>query len=194
MTETNGTRVQAPRKRRADATRNRDRLLAAARAVFSQGSPTASLEAVAREAGLGIGTLYRHFPTRESLYEAVYRREVEQMVDLAVRLAAEQPPTEAVRRWLAANIDFIATKKGMAAALAMVSSKPSAAVAPLLDQLRDALAFLLRRAVEAGEMRPDLDAGDLLSALVGTCYAQEGPDWRPRVLRVLEVLVAGLRR
>ena len=189
-----GDRSQAPRKPRADASRNRDRLLAAARAVFNQGNPTASLEAVAREAGLGIGTLYRHFPTREALYEAVYRQEVEQLVALAARLSAELPPTEAVRHWLAANVEFIATKKGMAAALAMSSYKSSAAITSLLDHLRAALAGLLRRAVEAGALREDLDAEALLLALVGICYAQEGPDWRSKVLRVLDVLVAGLRR
>ncbi|MBL6078267.1 TetR/AcrR family transcriptional regulator [Belnapia sp. T18] len=187
-------RSQTPRKPRADATRNRDRLLAAARTVFNQGGPAASLEAVAREAGLGIGTLYRHFPTREALYEAVYRREVDQLVELAARLSAELPPAEALRRWLAANVEFIATKKGMAAALAMVSHKSSESIASALDRLRAALGGLLRRATEAGDLRSDLDAEELLLALVGVCYAQEGPDWRSRVLRVLDVLIAGLRR
>lgn len=187
-------RSQTPRKPRADATRNRDRLLAAARTVFNLGGPAASLEAVAREAGLGIGTLYRHFPTREALYEAVYRREVEQLVDLAARLSAELPPTEALRHWLSANVEFIATKRGMAAALALGSYKSSEAITPLLDRLRAALASLLHRAVEAGELREDLDPEELLLALVGVCYAQEGPDWRAKVLRVLDVLIAGLRR
>ncbi len=187
-------RSQTPRKPRADATRNRDRLLAAARTVFNQGGPTASLEAVAREAGLGIGTLYRHFPTREALYEAVYRREVDQLVELATRLSAELPPTEAVHHWLAANVEFIATKKGMAAALALGSYKSSEAITPLLDRLRAALGGLLRRATEAGDLRGDLDAEELLLALVGICYAQEGPDWRAKVLRVVDVLITGLRR
>ena len=187
-------RSQTPRKPRADATRNRDRLLAAARTVFNQDGPPASLEAVARKAGLGIGTLYRHFPTREALYEAVYRREVDQLVELAARLSAELPPTEALRHWLAANVEFIATKKGMAAALAMVSHKSSESIASALDRLRAALGGLLRRATEAGDLRGDLDAEELLLALVGICYAQEGPDWRAKVLRVLDVLIAGLRR
>ena len=186
-------RSQTPRKPRADATRNRDRLLAAARTVFNQDGPPASLEAVARKAGLGIGTLYRHFPTREALYEAVYRREVDQLVELAARLSAELPPTEALRHWLAANVEFIATKKGMAAALAMVSHKSSESIASALDRLRAALGGLLRRATEAGDLRGDLDAEELLLALVGICYAQEGPDWRTKVLRVLDVLIAGLR-
>src|SRR5712672_1116097 len=104
------------RKPRADAIRNRERVLEAAKAVFSQGGPEASLEAVARRAGVGIGTLYRHFPTREALYEAVYRREVEQLVELAKHLETKVAPVEALRHWLRAGVEFMATKKGMAAA------------------------------------------------------------------------------
>src|SRR5918997_889159 len=88
------------RKPRADAIRNRERVLEAAKAVFSQGGPEASLETVARCAGVGIGTLYRHFPTREALYEAVYRHEVEQLVERARHLKAKTAPVEALRRWL----------------------------------------------------------------------------------------------
>src|SRR6201994_4838456 len=92
------------RKPRADAVRNRERVLEAAKAVFSAGGADASLEAVAREAGVGIGTLYRHFPTRESLYEAVYRREVEQLGELAEELKSESSPVEALRRWMRSNV------------------------------------------------------------------------------------------
>ena len=113
--------IMEKRKPRADAIRNRERVLEAAKAVFSQGGPEASLEAVARRAGVGIGTLYRHFPTREALYEAVYRHEVEQLVELATHLEAEAAPVEALRRWLQAGVEFMATKKGMAAALAMAA-------------------------------------------------------------------------
>src|SRR6516225_4736146 len=88
------------RKPRADAIRNRERVLEAAKAVFSQGGPEAGLEAVARQAGVGIGTLYRHFPTREALFEAVYRREVQQLADLALQLKDEAEPVEALRRWM----------------------------------------------------------------------------------------------
>src|SRR5256886_8735720 len=104
------------RKPRADAIRNRERVLEAAKAAFSQGGPEASLEAVARRAGVGIGTLYRHFPTREALYEAVYRREVGQLVELAKHLVETKiTPVEALRRWLRAGVEFMAGKKGMAA-------------------------------------------------------------------------------
>src|SRR3954449_7113054 len=107
---------KSTRKPRADAVRNRERVLEAAKAVFSAGGAEASLEAVARQAGFGIGTLYRHFPTREALFEAVYRREVAELVDLAGRLSREHPPVEALRAWLRANVDFVATKRGMSAA------------------------------------------------------------------------------
>ena len=109
---------QPARPPRADALRNRERVLEAAKAVFSAGGADASLEAVARQAGVGIGTLYRHFPAREALFEAVYRREVEQLAELAVALEADPAPVEALRRWLRANVEFVVTKKGMSAALA----------------------------------------------------------------------------
>src|ERR1700736_3154233 len=103
------------RRPRTDAVRNRERVLEAANAVFSAGGADASLEAVARHAGVGIGTLYRHFPTREALFEAVYRREVEQLRELADDLSGEREPVEALRRWLRSNVEFVATKKGMVA-------------------------------------------------------------------------------
>jgi len=121
--------VETARKLRADAVRNRERVLAAAKAVFSAGGAEASLEAVARRAGVGIGTLYRHFPTREALYEAVYRHEVQQLWELAERLKDEASPVEALRRGMRAIVEFVATKKGMSAALALAVtgfSEPSA--------------------------------------------------------------------
>src|SRR5580700_11303187 len=113
------------RKPRTDAVRNRERVLEAAKAVFSAGGSDASLEAVAKRAGVGIGTLYRHFPTREALFEAVYRREVEQLTDLAEQLKSEAEPVEALRRWLRSNVEFAATKKGMSAALALAVNSSS---------------------------------------------------------------------
>src|SRR5712671_4296203 len=110
---------KSTRKPRADAVRNRERVLEAAKAVFSAGGAEASLEAVARAAGVGIGTLYRHFPTREDLFEAVYRREVQQLVELAEELQDAPAPVDALRYWLRSNVEFVATKKGMSAALAL---------------------------------------------------------------------------
>jgi AcrR family transcriptional regulator len=181
------------RKPRADAIRNRERVLEAAKAVFSQGGAEASLEAVARHAGVGIGTLYRHFPTREALYEAVYRREVDQLVELAKRLEAKMAPIEALRHWLQAGVEFMATKKGMAAALAMAAHGSSELVAYSLDQLTRALGKLLQRAAAAGEIRADIDPEDLLRTLVGMCYAHDRPGWQAKVLRLVDVFIDGLR-
>src|ERR1700726_1267611 len=107
------------RKPRSDAVRNRERVLEAAKAVFSAGGADASLEAVAKRAGVGIGTLYRHFPTREALFEAVYRREVDQLSELAEQLRSAPEPVDALRRWLKAYVELVATKKGMISALAL---------------------------------------------------------------------------
>ena len=140
--------------------RNRERVLEAAKAVFSAGGPEASLEAVARRAGVGIGTLYRHFPTREALFEAVYRREVEQLADLAEQLKADDvPPAEALRRWLRANVEFVATKKGMSAALALAAHSASELSAYSFERLTKAVGALLDRAAAAGEIRADVEPG-----------------------------------
>jgi AcrR family transcriptional regulator len=182
------------RRPRADALRNRERVLEAAKAVFSAGGPDASLEAVAKRAGVGIGTLYRHFPIREALFEAVYRREVQQLADLAEQLGAEAAPVEALRRWMHANVEFIATKKGMSAALALAAHGSTDLSAYSLDRLSRAVGDLLRRAVEAGEIRADISPEDLLRALVGLCYTHDKPGWQANVLRLVDVLVDGLRK
>lgn len=180
------------RRPRADAVRNRERVLEAAKAVFSAGGPDASLDAVARYAGVGIGTLYRHFPTREALYEAVYRREVEYLADLAERLKTEATPTEALRLWMRSNVEFVATKKGMSAALALAMHNTSELSAYSFERLTQAVGALLERAVAAGEIRGDVSAEDLLRALVGICYLQNQPGWQPSVLRLVDVFVDGL--
>ena len=186
--------AKSSRKPRADAQRNRERVLEAAKTVFSAGGPDASLEAVAREAGVGIGTLYRHFPTREALYEAVYRREVEQLGELAEALKSEGAPVEALRRWLRANVEFVATKKGMAAALALAAGGPPSELTALsYDRLTKAIAILLERAASSGEIRADVSAEDLLRTLVGMCLLHDQPGWQAGVIRMLDVLVDGLR-
>src|ERR1700678_1094995 len=127
------------RKPRADAVRNRERVLEAAKAVFSAGGAEASLEAVAKRAGVGIGTLYRHFPTREALFEAVYRREVEQLTALAEQLKGDVDPVDALRRWLRSNVEFVATKKGMSAALALAVNSSSELTAYSFERLTKAV-------------------------------------------------------
>jgi AcrR family transcriptional regulator len=181
------------RKPRADAVRNRERVLEAAKAVFSAGGPDASLEAVARRAGVGIGTLYRHFPTREDLFEAVYRREVQQLGELAEALKNDAAPVDALRRWLRSNVELVATKKGMLAALALTVHGSSELYAFSFDRLTKAVGALLDRAVAAGEIRSDISPQDLLRALVGMCYMHDQPGWQTSVLRLVDVFVDGLR-
>jgi AcrR family transcriptional regulator len=181
------------RKPRADAIRNRERLLEAAKAVFSAGGPEASLEAVARAADVGIGTLYRHFATREALFEAVYRREVQQLAELAEQLKQEEEPVEALRHWLRSNVTFVATKRGMSSALALAAYKNPELYSYSFDRLKEAVRGLLDRAIATGEIRDDIGPEDLLRALVGMCYMHDQPGWQKSVLRLVDVFVDGLR-
>jgi len=170
---------KASRKPRADALRNRDLLLEAAKSVFSAGGPEASLEAVARTAGVGIGTLYRH--------------EVQQLADLAERLKKETRPIEALRQWMRSIVKFVATKKGMSTALALAVSKDSDLVSYSSDRLARAIGLLMEQAIAAGEVRSDVSPEDLLRAIVGMCYTYDQPGWQKNVLRLVDIFVDGLR-
>lgn len=181
------------RKPRADAVRNRERVLEAAKVVFSAGGADASLEAVARAADVGIGTLYRHFPTREALFEAVYRREVQQLADLAEELKQEAQPVEALRHWMRSIVEFVATKKGMSAALALVAYKNTELLSYSFDRLTRAIGGLLDRAVATRQIRDDISPEDVLRALVGMCYMHDQPGWQTSVLRLVDVFIDGLR-
>ncbi len=186
--------IPIKRKPRVDSVRNRERVLEAAKIVFSVGGPDGNLEAVARQAGVGIGTLYRHFPTREALFEAVYRREVDHLAELADQLMADPSPTEALRRWMRSNVEFIATKKGMSAALALATLAPSDLMAYSFTRLTRAIGDLMGRAIAAGEIRADIAPEDMLRALVGLCYTHDKPGWQTNVIPLVDVLVDGLRR
>ncbi len=184
---------KSTRKPRADAVRNRERVLEAANAVFSAGGAEASLEAVARAAGVGIGTLYRHFPTREALFEAVYRREVQQLADLAEQLKQEAPPIDALRRWMRSIVKFVATKKGMSSALALAAYKNSELFSYSFDRLTRSVGGLLDRAIATREIRDDISPEDVLRALVGMCYMHDQRGWQTSVLRLVDVFIDGLR-
>jgi len=186
--------ARSTRRTRGDSIRNRERLVEAATRVFSAGGREAKLDAVAREAGVGIGTLYRHFPTREALFEAVYRREVDQLGELAQRLAQDAAPVEALRKWLHANVRLVATKKGMVEALQLVVHGSSELKAYSFERLTDGLALLLERGVAAGELRADITAADLLRTVVGIFYADSSADWETSALRIIDVFVDGLRQ
>lgn len=188
-----GDEEKPGRKPRADSLRNHSRVLEAARSVFAAHGPAGSLEAVAREAGVGIGTLYRHFPTRETLFEAVYRTEVEHLVKLAEHLAADHPPLEALRRWMHANVDFVATKKGMSTALAVAVHAASDLTLHSVSRLGAALEPMLRRAVEAGDIRNDIGPEDILRTIVGLSYIHDQPGWQANVHRLVDVFIDGMR-
>jgi AcrR family transcriptional regulator len=181
------------RKPRVDAIRNRERVLEAAKTVFSTGGPEASLEAVAKTAGVGIGTLYRHFPTREALFEAVYRREVQQLADLAQQLRGEPDPVDALRHWMRCNVEFVATKKGMLAALALEAFKNPELYSFSFEQLTKSVGELLDRAIATGDIRDDISPDDILRALIGMCYMHDQPGWQTSVLRLVDVFIDGLR-
>ncbi len=148
---------------------------------------------MARKAGVGIGTLYRHFPTRHALFEALYRREVQHLCDLAGSLMNEASPSEALRQWLKSNVEFVATKKGMSTALALAVDSSSDLTTSSLEQLTRAVGLLLTRAVDTGEIRADIGPEDLLRALIGMCYMHDRHGWQDSVLRMLDVFVDGLR-
>ena len=179
---------------RSDSIRNRELLLAAATEIFGGDGKQASLEAIARHAGVGIGTLYRHFPAREDLFEAVYRHEVDQLGVLAEELATEAEPLEALRKWMHGSVRLMATKKGMVAALQLVTYGSSELKAYSSERLAAAIGILLERGVAAGKIRDDVSAEDLLRAVVGIFYAQGTVDWQPTALRLVDVLIDGLRK
>lgn len=183
---------KASRKPRSDALRNRERLIVAARDVFAEGGPGASLEAVARRAGFGIGTLYRQFPTRDALFQAVYRHEVDDLVALAEALSNDADPRGALRRWVHANIGMVATKRGMLQALAPTPDGARALFTDSRARLVAAVDALMRRAQAAGALRSDLAADEVLMALYGICYSHDGPDWQARVTRLVDVFIDGL--
>ena len=184
--------TEAARKPRADAQRNRERLIGAAKAAFADAGADVALEEIARRAGVGIGTLYRHFPTRDAVIEAVYRREVEQLGAAAQRLLADEPPGQALRDWMRVFVDYIATKKVIAAALANLSSTPTLYAASG-ETIISAITTLTTAAITAGDIRPDADPADLLRALVGFTYGATAPGWRESALRLIDLLMAGLR-
>ena len=180
------------RKPRADSVRNRERLLKAAARILGTGGADASLEAVAKRAGVGIGTLYRHFPTREALFEAVYRHEVDEVAQLAEQMGQESSPVDALRQWLRAIVKLVATKKGMLAALALAADGRSDLYAYSAERLSKAIGTLLQRATKAGQIRADITPEELLRALIGLCYSYDRPDWQEPVTRLLDVFVDGL--
>jgi AcrR family transcriptional regulator len=181
------------RKLRADGQRNRERLMQIAKAAFADVGADISLEEIARRAGVGIGTFYRHFPTRDAIVEAVYRRQVEQLAGAANRLLASLAPGAALQEWMRLFVDYIATKKVMVAALSAIVGGASELYAFSGAQITGAMTLLVERATAAGDIRADVDPNDLLRALVGFTYGNSSPNWQASALRLIDILMDGLR-
>jgi AcrR family transcriptional regulator len=183
----------AARKPRADAQRNRERILEVAKEAFTQSGADTSLDDIAKQAGVGPGTLYRHFPTREELLEAVYRSEVEKLASAEQKFAETMSPMEALRAWMLLFIDYIATKKIIAPALNNLVGGPSKMFEASHDQIWEAIRALVKRAIKSGEIRKDLDPIDLLRALIGVANVASSPDWQQSARRLVDILITGSR-
>jgi len=183
----------AARKPRADAQRNRDRVLEVAKQAFTRSGADASLDDIARQAGVGAGTLYRHFPTRDELLEAVYRTEVEKLAAAEQKFAERMSPMEALRAWMFLFVDYIATKKIIAPALNTMVGGPSKVFEASHAQIWQAIRVLVKRAIKSGGIRKDLDPIDLLRALIGVANVASSPDWQQSARRLVDILITGSR-
>jgi AcrR family transcriptional regulator len=181
------------RKPRADARRNRERILEVAKREFTRAGANASLEQIAKKAGVGPGTLYRHFETREELLVAVYRSEMEKLAAAERTLADTLPPVEALRAWLLLFVDAVAAKQLIAPALNTLIGDPKKVLEASYAQMHEALRALVKRAIKSGDIRKDLDPIDLLRALVGVANVATSPDWQPSARRLVEILILGAR-
>jgi AcrR family transcriptional regulator len=181
------------RKPRIDAQRNRERILEFAKQVFTRDGAAASLDEIARQAGIGPGTLYRHFPTRDALIEAVYRAEVEKLAAAGPRFAAAMPPLDALRAWMMLFIDHVAGKMLIVPAMDTVAGGSSRLIQGSRDLIRSAFAALAQRAIASGDLRPDTDPNDLVRALVGIFHTAYEPGWEQTARRLVDILIAGSR-
>jgi AcrR family transcriptional regulator len=183
----------AARKPRSDGQRNRERILEKAKEAFTRFGAEASLDDIARGAGVGAGTLYRHFPSREELLKAVYRTEIEKLATAERTLAETLPPVEALRAWLLLFVEAIATKQVIAPALSALVGDPKKVFETSYTQMREAVRSLVKRAIGSGDIRNDLDPADLLRALIGVAHVATSPDWQQSACRLVDILIAGSR-
>lgn len=179
------------RKPRADAQRNRNLILEVAKRAFTRSGANTSLDDIAKEAGVGAGTLYRHFPTREALLEGVYRTEVEKLAAAEQKFADAMPPIEALRAWMLLFVDYIATKQIIAPALNTLVGGSSKLYEGSRAQIQGAIDALVKRAIQSGDIRRDLDPFDLLRALIGVSNVASTPDWPQSARRLVDILISG---
>jgi AcrR family transcriptional regulator len=183
----------SPRKPRTDAQRNRGRILQVAKDAFTRSGANASLDDIAKDAGVGAGTLYRHFPTRDALIEAVYRTEVEKLAAAERQFAETMAPIDALRAWMLLFVDYVAAKHIIAPVLNTFAGGASKLYEGAQVQIRGAINALVKRAVKSGDIRKDLEPFDLLRALIGVSSVASGPDWPQSARKLVEILIAGSR-
>ncbi|MGA8112800.1 MAG: TetR/AcrR family transcriptional regulator [Actinocatenispora sp.] len=188
-----GTTPRGARTPRADALRNRDKLLDAARAAFAAADGTVALEGIARDAGVGIGTLYRHFPTREALVEAVYAAELDEVAGSAPALLHEHAPDEALRAWMHRYAAFIATKRGMADTLRAGWASGRIATPATRERITTAIATILARGAEAGSLRADVEPADVTVMLLGIFLAGTAGSTSGQTDRLIDLVLDALR-
>lgn len=181
------------RRPRRDAQRNRQRIIEVAKQAFYQYGANTSLDEIAKESGVGSGTLYRHFPTREDLLVAVYRSEVEKLAAAERQFTETLPPLEALRAWMLLFVDYIAAKKIIAPALNALVGDPKKVFEGSYAQVWGAIQVLVKRAIESGDIREDLDPIDLLRALIGVANVASTPDWQQSARRLVDILILGSR-
>ena len=186
-------RSTTARKPRTDALRNRERILERAKEAFTRQGANTSLEEIAKMAGVGIGTLYRHFPTRDALIEGVYRNEVEKLAAAASRFAEKMSPLEALRAWMLLLVDYIEAKHIIAPALNTIAGGPSRLHEGTRAMIQGAIGELVKSAKRSGDLRKDLDAYDLLRALIGVSHVGSSTDWPESARRLVDILIAGSR-
>jgi AcrR family transcriptional regulator len=183
----------AARKPRADAQRNRERILEVAKEIFTRNGATASLDDIARQAGIGPGTLYRHFPTRDALIEAVYRNEVEKLAAAEQHFAVEMPPLEALRAWMLLFIDHVSGKKLIIAAMDTVPGGSVRLMEGSRSLIHTAFVAAVKRAIASGDLLPDTDPNDFVRALVGIFHTTALPGWEQSARRLVDIIIAGSR-
>ena len=181
------------RKLRADAQRNRERILEVARLVFRRDGAGAALDDIARQAGIGPGTLYRHFPTRDALIEAVYRSEVEKLAAAGRSFAATMPPLDALRAWMLLFIDHVADKKLILPAMDTVAGGSMRLIEGARGLIQGVFLDLVQRAIRSGDLRSDTEPNDFVRALVGVFHTTASPDWEPSARRIVDILIDGSR-
>ncbi len=183
----------AARKPRTDALRNRERILEVAKAAFTRRGANASLDEIAREAEVGAGTLYRHFPTRDALIEAVYHTEVQKLAAAERKFTEAMPPVEALRAWMLLFVDYIAAKQIIAPVLNTFVGGASKLYEGSRAPIHGAIDALVKRAVKSGDLRKDLVPFDLLRALIGVSSVATSPDWKENAKRLVDILIMGSR-